>query len=456
MFQQTSTKTVGRSRVPARIHRHGIAAGALFLSLAVTMGAAAADPARRSRPADLVIVPALRIPLPPLSRGAPRELAAAYDLAADWAHFDHQQAVHWMRLRAVKKLRSAGKEPVVPDNDWLHAHLVRARTVNETVLATLARVERIRGVELIDVYYLRAEILRRQVEYEFMRAALEWDEALAAGERDSPALDLLDSPRYGQAIALWERLVRDHPEHPNVPYTLYQLAYYRYQDGDYEAARHALATLLCQDRHQANPPPYATCEPLLDQKRARADRRVSDRQMLIYAWMLLGDIHFETAGEQALAALAYERAARGMYLPIQVAALYKQAWSFYRMDDYPRAIAAFDQVLVLASGAGNRTARAAEIASTARLMRPEAVQYMAIAFVDSWQLDSQNGVVSPSPTERAVAHFGARAHTVDARDVLAATGDILADMQALPQATEARQRANSIRVDQDGDTDPDN
>lgn len=407
---------------------------AWLLCWAPVVEADGGPPGRRAQaPTTEVILPGLRVPLPKLAETAPDALRRAYELANDWAHFDHMQAVHHARLRHIRGARvGVGGGPDEP-GDWLSGHLAVARTVNESVLAALDGVERAAGEALVEAAYLRAEIARRSVEYAFMQAALALDSDFAAGRDTSRAERAMESARYGQAIALWERLVRDFPEHEQLPYTLYQLAYYRHQEGDDAAARHALRLLLCPG--QSESPSYPTCQPLAGRAHARA--------LAVNAWMLLGEIHFDTVNELRSAAFAYQRAAHGLWSPIQVGAIYKRAWSLYRMDDYAGAIAAFDQIVALAGGHGAGSSptdeRANETVRSARSLRPEAVQYLAIAWTDVWQLE--DAAAGMSPARRVQRFYRGRARAGDERDVCEVLGDTLADMLAMPQAIEAWQRA---------------
>lgn len=401
------------------------------------------DGPRMKTPSTQFILPRLNSPLPAIDKSAPEELRAAYQLAADWTHFDHMQGVHYRRLLLIAEARATAPGARRTEPDFLKRHLSVANRVGTDLLAALDRADKLPGAEPIDVQYLRAEVLRWRVEYAFMNAAIELDQALAEG-RDTELSDrALSSLNYGQAIALWERLVRDYPDHPSHPNTLYHLAYHRHHDGDDPAAVHALRLLLCPET--ATEPRYRACRPL--PSGAQGHARDAYHALHAYAWILLGDIHFDTIGQLPAAAAAYARAASDIRLPVQVAAVYKRAWSLYRMDDYPGAIAGFDQLLRLARNTG-QTGSAAEVAESARQVRAEAVQYMAIAFVDTWQLgDQMTDQVTgtrPSPSALAERYFGDRRHSIEARDVFAALGDVLADMMAWPQAGEAWERALAI------------
>jgi hypothetical protein len=113
---------------------------------------------------------------------------------------------------------------------------------------------------------------------------------------------------------------------------------------------------------------------------------------------------------------------------LAVVARYKLAWSHYRRDDYPEAIAAFQAVLDAGPGA-----------PMARELRDEAAQYLAICLVE---LDRDgDGAADPAPAgarttatvARIAAHLGDGSRA-DRRDVAERAAGVLRDELRLDEA----------------------
>jgi tetratricopeptide (TPR) repeat protein len=102
------------------------------------------------------------------------------------------------------------------------------------------------------------------------------------------------------------------------------------------------------------------------------------------AWVRIGEYHFDSYSDpDALpkAAQAYEAAIRDTSHPLYDKALYKLAWTYYRMDRFDEAVARF--VALMDFYEAQRAAKGDEAGGGD--LRTEALQYTAISFADeSW------------------------------------------------------------------------
>jgi tetratricopeptide (TPR) repeat protein len=154
--------------------------------------------------------------------------------------------------------------------------------------------------------------------------------------------------------------------------------------GRFEDALRTLRALVCANHYpydtppNPEPDPYADCQPL-----------AADSRFVPEAWFLIGDLHFESDGapeELALAAAAYSRVPRDAGLQLGSFALYKLAWTSYRLDRFVDAVEQFSALLKLFARVP---------AAGAAILRPEAIQYLAICLVeDDWDSDGE-----PDPTD---------------------------------------------------------
>ncbi|BDG10429.1 tetratricopeptide repeat protein [Anaeromyxobacter paludicola] len=97
------------------------------------------------------------------------------------------------------------------------------------------------------------------------------------------------------------------------------------------------------------------------------------------AWVRMGDWHFDGTRRDSLAraAAAFGHLYEFPTHPLYARAVYKLGWTFYRLDDYPRAVEAFSRLLDFYAAEGRKAGKPA-----GGDLWPEAVQYVALCFSD--------------------------------------------------------------------------
>jgi tetratricopeptide (TPR) repeat protein len=200
--------------------------------------------------------------------------------------------------------------------------------------------------------------------------------------RDRFVLDKgdFDSPDLARARELHRAILDRFPDYRYRDTVLYLLGADLRDAGRIEDALVTLRALVCANRYPYGAPPseataesYADCRP-----------RAADSLFVPEAWFLIGDIHFESDGapdELELAEEAYSRVPHDAGKQLGGFALYKRAWTCYRLDRYADAVGHFSTLLELFE----RDPKAG-----AAILWPEAVQYLAICLVeDDWDLDGE-------------------------------------------------------------------
>jgi len=289
-----------------------------------------------------------------------------------------------------------------------------------------------------DAMFRLADLYLDESNWEFEKR---FDEAVDAGA-GSPELagdEAAQRADYSKSIALWTDVIKRFPDFRQRAGTMYLLAYYLKETGE---DRHALAVyrgLVCSNKYAplAEPPPAPNRDKvrLSTASAAKASFRnpyadcvamTKDKQLVEDAWVRgVGDIHFLTPGELNEAIAAYEKVARQKKSRYYDEALYKLAWSYYRNDDFLKAISAFDESVAYSDAL---VAQGKEPLP----LRPEALQYIAIAFTDPWSLDEQ-----PDPVrafDRAVQFYKDRWNEPHVRDVFEQLGDTFKVLEANDQA----------------------
>jgi hypothetical protein len=250
-----------------------------------------------------------------------------------------------------------------------------------------------------------------------------------------------DSQRadYSQSVRLWTEIIQRFPDFRQRAGTLYLLAYYLKETGEDRRSLAVYRGLVCGNKYDPMaapiPPPNRDKVRLATAAAAKASFRnpyadcmpsTKDRDLVEDAWVRgVADIHFLTPGELNEAIAAYEKVARQKKSKYYDEALYKLAWSYYRNDDFLKAIAAFDESVAYSDAL---VAQGKEPLP----LRPEALQYIAIAFTDPWSLDEQ-----PDPVrafERALQFYKDRWSEPHVRDVFEMLGDTFKVLEANEQA----------------------
>jgi tetratricopeptide (TPR) repeat protein len=297
-----------------------------------------------------------------------------------------------------------------------------------------------------DAMFRLADLYLDESNWEFEKrfeASVEADAAPGADVAiDVSAPDGAQGADYSKSIGLWTQIIQRFPDYRQRAGTLYLLAYYLKETGDDRRSLAVYRGLVCSNKYdpmaEPPPPPNRDKVRLSTASASKASFRnpyadcmpsTKDRELVEDAWVRgVGDIHFLTPGELNESIAAYEKVARQKKSKYYDEALYKLAWSYYRNDDFLKAIAAFDESVAYSD------ALVAQGKDPLPL-RPEALQYIAIAFTDPWSLDEQ-----PDPVralDRAMQFYRDRFNEPHVRDVFEMLGDTFKVLEANEQAVAA-------------------
>jgi len=203
-----------------------------------------------------------------------------------------------------------------------------------------------------DAMFRLAELYYEKANDDYVQELAQWKDdarrAMAEG-RDPPAEPLKS---YARSIALYQRLITGFPQYRFLHGIYYLLAYCLGEMGQGDEAQRAYATLI--DRYPKS-------------------------QFVPEAWVRLGDWYFDDVKADSLrrAADAFSRMYAYPDHPLFARALYKLGWTYYRMDDYPRAVDSFTRLLDTYVAESKRTGK-----KPGGDVWPEAIQYTAISFAD--------------------------------------------------------------------------
>ncbi len=246
---------------------------------------------------------------------------------------------------------------------------------------------------------------------------------------------------YQKSITLWEDILKRFPAYRQTPSTLYLLAYYGKGIDDRRSLTIFLA-LACANKFKWNDPP--TKPPTREEALKRIESKTmrdpyttctpypnADEELIRHAWVRgIADYHFTVPGEIDEAIAAYLKVANGgNESRLYAESLYKLAWSFYKRDKLPESIQRFDESVVLydtlvASGG-----------QPALELRDESIQYIAVAFTDPWEGESDS---DPNKAfQRAKDFYKGKENQPHVRDVWVAMGKAFAELQAWDQAVDA-------------------
>src|SRR6266545_3570789 len=290
-----------------------------------------------------------------------------------------------------------------------------------------------------DAMFRLADLYLDEANWEFEKR---FNEAADAADAATAGISMDDTQQradYSRSIALWTQIVQRFPDYRQRPGTLYLLAYYLKETGEDRRSLAVYRGLVCGNKYDpmAEPPPAPNRDKvrLSTAAAAKASFRnpyadcvaaTKDKELVEDAWVRgVGDIHFLTPGELNEAIAAYEKVARAKKSKYYDEALYKLAWSYYRNDDFLKAIAAFDESVAYSDSLVAQDKEPLPL-------RPEALQYIAIAFTDPWSLEEQ-----PDPVrayDRALQFYRNRWNEPHVRDVFEQLGDTFKVLEANEQA----------------------
>jgi len=281
---------------------------------------------------------------------------------------------------------------------------------------------------LADLYIDRAED-----EVEAQLVALEKNPPPAG--TPPPASPIAD---YAPAIEQWEKILTEFPSYRQTASTLYLLAYYGKTKDERRSLQIFLA-LSCANKYKwsdppSKPPTRAEALKRVESKTLRdpyADCQAypgAETELVRHAWVRgIADYHFTIPGEIDDAIAAYLKVAdNGKDSKLYAESLYKLAWSYYKRDRLPDSIRRFDESVKLYDSI------VAQGGTPALELRDESIQYIAVAFTDPWEGETDSNPVKAF--DRARDYYKGRENEPHVRDVWVAMGKAFADLQAWDQS----------------------
>ncbi len=211
-----------------------------------------------------------------------------------------------------------------------------------------------------DAMFRLAELYFEKAKSDYRRADeryREQQEAYRAGRRpEAPSPPRRD---YAKTIEMFSQLIEEWPEYRLLDGAYYLLAYCHQEMGRVEKARDLFAELIV--------------------KRPNSE-------FVPEAWIRIGEYHFDYSDspeEIRLAQEAYQQAMKYEDSKFFDKALYKLAWTHYRLDNFDNAIDRFKQLVEYSD-------RQAEAGQSGSVLREEAVQYIAVSLAEEdWDLDGE-------------------------------------------------------------------
>lgn len=206
-----------------------------------------------------------------------------------------------------------------------------------------------------DVMFRLAELYYEKTKDDYAVAMRDFEaqlrEAEAAGLTTQPP-----EPRqsFEKSIALYERLLAQFPAYHLNDGSLYLLGFCLEKQGDLERSRDTFHRLIASYPRSRFVPE---------------------------AWVRIGEYYFDAIDEEnplPKAAHAYGEAVKFKDHPLYDKALYKLGWTWYRLDEFDRAVDAFVELVDFYE----REAQQAGDEEVGGDLRNEALQYMAISFAD--------------------------------------------------------------------------
>ncbi|MEM7677456.1 MAG: tetratricopeptide repeat protein, partial [Myxococcota bacterium] len=254
-------------------------------------------------------------------------------------------------------------------------------------------------------------------------------QAYEAGERQTEPP--VPQPSFEETIGLHKELLERFPEYRLSDAARYLLGYCYSEQGQMEEALAAYLDLV--DNNQ-------------------------DSKFLAEVWTRIGEIYFDGTDAESLekAIAAYNQVRNYPDSPYYDKALYKVAWTYYRLDRFDESVAAFVELIDYADEQKRTTG------VSGSELRAEAIQYVAISLADEgWGgLERANSVLGALRRKEYTGEIWKRYGEVlfdqtryrQAIDVLATTIRKYPDAPYNPEAQEKIVRAYEQLRDFDGAT----
>ncbi len=242
-----------------------------------------------------------------------------------------------------------------------------------------------------DAMFRLAELYFEKANDEYLLALDRQEELMdqfASGEiEEEPQEPIQD---YSRTIELFQALTTDFPDYRHADGAYYLLGYCLTETGESEQGKDMFLALI---------------------------EKYPESRFIPEAWMRVGEYYFDLPDLKA-AANAYQHVLTFEDSPYYDRALYKLAWTYYRMDDFEEAIANFKALVEYAD------AKKKETGTTGSELRAEAIEYLAISLAEEdWDGDGLPD--DEPPVQRAFRYItGAKPYEVE---VLRKLGDIFFD-----------------------------
>jgi len=312
--------------------------------------------------------------LPGVARAAPdeeelrafREAADRYTTRMQEFHADVKHIVDITEDEERERIESTFGSAVTRNQE--HGATLRRVTIAK-IEGFLQRYPTSRYVA--DMKFRLADLYYDESEVEFMANNAVWNAA------EDPVPELEPKKDYRRSIALYEDVLANHPEFPYRPDALYMLGWCYGSNNSLQtnevAARDAYLAVVQKHPKSAfaNDANMRLGEYFFELLATRADPLANVRVAITYYNTVLVD------GPKSR---NYDRA------------IYKLGWSYYKLDDFDRALAYLVQLLDYSD---TRYELTGQVADT----RKEAVEYLAISYAD--MADKQ----SRKPIEVASTHL---------------------------------------------------
>jgi len=202
---------------------------------------------------------------------------------------------------------------------------------------------------LAELYYERSKIEYTKEEDNYDAALAVFNDGASEVEPTPPA------PHFERTISLLQRLVQDFPDYKLIDGSYYLMAYCLQEQGEPEEAQASYVTFT---------------------------RRFPKSKFLPEVWTRLGESYFEDPHKLDQAIESYKNVLSYPDSRMYDKALYKLAWTYYKVDRFDEAVEKFDHLISWADK--DKDKADGDVSRTE--LRKESMQYLAISFAeDEWQ-----------------------------------------------------------------------
>ncbi len=202
---------------------------------------------------------------------------------------------------------------------------------------------------LADLYFEKSELEYTADNAAFQKALKEFSSGVRKVEPTPPDY------HYEKTVSLLQRLTQEFPTYRLLDGAYYLLAYCLQEQGEPDEAQDLWVSFV---------------------------DRFPKSKLLPDVWTRLGESYFENPNKLDQAINAYQQVLAYPKSPLYDKALYKLAWTYYKVDRFDEAVDRFDQLITWAD---NADAEKKEGDVSKSELRAEAMQYLAISFTeDSW------------------------------------------------------------------------